>query len=111
MNVEKHELYRDHYLTSKLIEIKVKDDELDAAKEFIHDRLNENDDNLDDVLDELKINMRLAERSKYVDPSPGNYTKQRPKRTDVSERAKASLERLRKAGRLNTKGPSIKEKR
>jgi|SRR5699024_978300 len=76
--------YRRAYLTQQLKEVGVKDSELDASLSFIDERVDQQDGNLSEVMDELKVRIRADERQakKYVDPSLGNEPRKRPAKKD-----------------------------
>jgi len=76
--------YRQAYLMQELKEVGVKDSELDASLTFIDERVDEQDGNLGEVMDELKVRIRADERQakKYVDPSLGNEPRKRPAKKD-----------------------------
>lgn len=79
--------YRDAYMREKLSELKVKDEEVDAAMQFIDERTDDTDSNIDSVLHDLRVRMRLEERinPKPVDPNPMNGFRQRPRKKNPEE--------------------------
>lgn len=99
VNVDIFNKYREAFLREKLRELNVKDHEMDAALNFINERVDENDSNLDDVIDELKVRMRLEQRRRYVDPSPMN-SPWKPKPIDRGDVGKQIFERLRKLHKI-----------
>ncbi|MED3764707.1 hypothetical protein [Ureibacillus terrenus] len=101
VNVDIFNKYRGAFLREKLRELNVKDHEMDAALNFINERVDENDSNLDDVIDELKVRMRLEQRRQYVDPSPMNPAAWKPKPSiDRRDTGKQIFERLRKLQKI-----------
>ena len=100
VNAELFNKYRGAFLREKLRELNIKDHEMDAALNFINERVDENDSNLDDVIDELKVRMRLEQRRRYVDPSPGNPAAWKPRPIDRGDIGKQIFERLRKLNKI-----------
>lgn len=76
--------YRQAYLKQELKEAGVKDSELDASLTFIDERVSDDDSDLSEVMDELKVRIRADERQakKYVDPSLGNEPRKRAAKKD-----------------------------
>lgn len=65
--------YRDAYLKGRLKDEGYTDDaEVETGLEYVKDRLDEDDRNIDDVIKDYKIATRVEERKKSVDPSPMN---------------------------------------
>lgn len=101
--VELFKKYREAYLRERLKEMNVKDHEIDAAIKFIDERVDENDSNLDDVFDELKVRMRLDKRPPvlpYVDPSPMNFEVQRLRAVDYRQIGWEWAKRLKEKGKI-----------
>jgi hypothetical protein len=93
--------YRDAYLRERLREMNVKEGaEIEAAIKFINKRADENDSNLEQLFDDLKVRMRLQERVKYVDPSPMNFARQYPAQVDLREVGREMYRNLKRKGRL-----------
>jgi hypothetical protein len=93
--------YREAYLRERLREMNVKEGaETDAALKFIDERADENDSNLDQVFDDLKVRMRLEQRVNYVDPSPMNFARQYPAQVDLREVGHQMYRNLKRKGRL-----------
>jgi hypothetical protein len=93
--------YRDAYLRERLRAMNVKEGaETDAALEFINERADETDSNLEQVFDDLKVRMRLQERVNYVDPSPMNFARQYPAPVDLREVGRQMYKELKRKGRL-----------
>ena len=93
--------YREAYLRERLRAMNVKEGaETDAALKFIDERADENDSNLDQVFDDLKVRMRLEQRVKYVDPSPMNFARQYPAPVDLREVGHQMYKELKRKGRL-----------
>lgn len=103
VNAELFNKYRGAYLRERLKEMNVKDHEIDAAIKFIDERVDENDSNLDDVFDELKVRMRLDKRPPvlpYVDPSPMNFEVQRLGAVDYRQIGWEWAKRLKERGKI-----------
>ena len=100
VNAELFNKYRDAYLRERLKEMNVKDHEINAAIKFINERVDENDSNLDDAINELKVRMRLEQRRHYVDPAPGNPAAWKPKPIDRGDIGKQIFERLHKLHKI-----------
>ena len=104
VNAELFKKYREAYLRERLKEMNVKDYEINAAMKFINERVDENDSNLDEVFDELKVRMRLDKRPPvlpYVDPSPMNWPNAPwTKPIDRGDIGKQIFERLRKLQKI-----------
>ena len=101
--VELFNKYREAYLRERLKEMNVKDHEINAAMKFINERVDENDSNLDEVFDELKVRMRLNKRPKklpYVDPSPMNFEVQRRGSVDYRQIGWDLAKRLKDKGKI-----------
>lgn len=101
--VELFKKYRDAYLRERLKEMNVKDHEINAAIKFIDERVDENDSNLNEVLDELKVRMRLDKRPKklpYVDPSPMNFEVQRRGSVDYKQIGWELAKKLKEKGKI-----------
>lgn len=93
--------YRDAYLRERLRAMNVKEGaETDAALKFIDERADENDSNLDQVFDDLKVRMRLEQRVNYVDPSPMNFAREYPAQVDLREVGRQMYRNLKRKGRL-----------
>jgi hypothetical protein len=93
--------YREAYLRERLRAMNVKEGaEIDAAIKFINERADENDSNLDQLFDDLKVRMRLEQRVKYVDPSPMNFARQYPAPVDLREVGHQMYRELKRKGRL-----------
>jgi hypothetical protein len=101
MDKERFNKYREAYLRERLRALNVNEGaETDAALEFINERADETDSNLDQVFDDLKVRMRLQERVKYVDPSPMNFARQYPAQVDLREVGREMYRNLKRKGRL-----------
>lgn len=103
VNIDVFKKYREAYLRERLKEMNVKDHEINAAIKFIDERVDENDSNLDEVFDELKVRMRLDERLKkppYVDPSPLNFERQRLGAVDYRQVGWELFKRLKQKGKI-----------
>lgn len=93
--------YREAYLRERLRAMNVKEGpETDAALEFINERADETDSNLEQVFDDLKVRMRLEQRVNYVDPSPMNFARQYPAQVDLREVGRQMYKELKRKGRL-----------
>lgn len=95
--------YREAYLRERLKEMNVKDHEINAAIKFIDEHVDENDSNLNEVFDELKVRMRLDKRPKklpYVDPSPMNFEVQRLGTVDYRQVGWELFKRLKQKGKI-----------
>ena len=95
--------YSDAHTGERLKEMNVKDHEINAAMKFINERVDENDSNLDEVFDELKVRMRLNKRPKklpYVDPSPMNFEVQRRGSVDYRQIGWDLAKRLKDKGKI-----------
>ena len=103
VNAELFNKYREAYLRERLNEMNVKDHEINAAIKFINEHVDENDSNLDEVFDELKVRMRLEERLKkppYVDPSPMNFEVKRRGSVNYREFGWELAKRLKEKGKI-----------
>lgn len=90
--------YRDAYLREQLTEMKIKEGaEMTTALKFIDDRADDMDGNLDELFRDLKVRMRLEERIKpaYVDPSPMNGAKDRPRHADKTQIGTEAFSRVK----------------
>lgn len=87
--------YREAFLREQLSQMNVNKDEMDAAIQFVDERADDTDSNLDDVFRQLKVRMRLNERKSYIDPSPmtgHDYGRPRPKnKTEIGRKAARRL--------------------
>ena len=95
--------YREAYLRERLKKMNVKDHEINAAMKFINEHVDENDSNLNEVLDELKVRMRLDKRPPvlpYVDPSPLNFEAQRLGTVDYRQVGWEWAKRLKAKGKI-----------
>jgi hypothetical protein len=93
--------YREAYLRERLRAMNVKEGaETDAALEFINERADETDSNLDQLFDDLKVRMRLNQRVNYVDPSPMNFAREYPAPVDLREVGRQMYKELKRKGRL-----------
>jgi hypothetical protein len=101
MDKERFNKYREAYLRERLRAMNVKEGaETDAALEFINERADETDSNLDQLFDDLKVRMRLQERVKYVDPSPMNFAREYPAQVDLRDVGMQMYKELKRKGRL-----------
>lgn len=103
VNAELFNKYREAYLRERLKEMNVKDHEINAAIKFINEHVDENDSNLDEVFDELKVRMRLDKRQKkppYVDPSPMNFEVKRRGSVDYRQIGWELAKRLKDRGKI-----------
>lgn len=93
--------YREAYLRERLRAMNVKEGaEIDAAIKFINERADENDSNLDQLFNDLKVRMRLEQRVKYVDPSLLNFARQYPAQVDLREVGRKMYKELKRKERL-----------
>lgn len=92
--------YRKAYLSQQLKEVGVRDSEIDASLSFIDERVSEDDSDLIDVMDELKVRIRADERKakKYVDPSLGNEIRKRPAKKDSYKEGHKAYANLKEKG-------------
>lgn len=103
VNAELFNKYREAYLRERLKEMNVKDHEINAAMKFINEHVDENDSNLDEVFDELKVRMRLDKRPKklpFVDPSPMNFEVQRLGTVDYRQVGWKLAKKLKEKGKI-----------
>lgn len=103
VNAELFNKYREAYLRERLNEMNVKDHEINAAMKFINEHVDENDSNLNDVFDELKVRMRLDKRPPvlpYVDPSPMNFEVKRRGSVDYRQIGWDWAKRLKDKGKI-----------
>jgi hypothetical protein len=101
MDKERFNKYREAYLRERLRAMNVNEGaEIDAAIEFINERADDTDSNLDQLFDDLKVRMRLEQRVKYVDPSPMNFAREYPAQVDLREVGRQMYRELKRKGRL-----------
>lgn len=103
VNIDVFKKYREAFLREKLREMNVNKHEIDAAIKFIDERVDENDSNLNEVFDELKVRMRLDKRPKklpYVDPSPMNFEVKRQRTVDYRQIGWEWAKRLKDKGKI-----------
>lgn len=103
VNAELFNKYRNAYLRERLKKMNVKDHEINAAMKFINEHVDENDSNLNDVFDELKVRMRLDKRPPvlpYVDPSPMNFEVKRRGSVDYRQIGWDWAKRLKDKGKI-----------
>lgn len=65
--------YRESFLKERLRLLKIEDSEQIAAIDFINERVEKDDANLDDVIEQLKVRMRVDERlakPSYIHQTP-----------------------------------------
>lgn len=89
--------YRDAYMRERLSELKVNDEEVESAMQFIDERTDDTDSNIDSVLHDLRVRMRLEERinPKPVDPNPMNGFRQRPRKKNPEEIGHKAWDRIK----------------
>lgn len=103
VNIDVFKKYREAYLRERLKEMNVKDHEINAAMKFINEHVDENDSNLDEVFDELKVRMRLDKRPKklpFVDPSPMNFEVQKLGTVDYRQVGWKLAKKLKEKGKI-----------
>ncbi|MBM7598028.1 hypothetical protein JOC34_000385 [Virgibacillus halotolerans] len=87
--------YRDAFLREQMAMKGVKPDEMDSALTFVNDRLADDESNLEGVMFDLRVQMRLGGRRKYADPSMGNGSKVKPPRKDGYDVGRKLFDKIR----------------
>lgn len=98
---ERYEQYRNVYIEKRLNELgRLSEYERESALTFMMAHLAPDDANMDEVLHEIKVRMRLDERRAYVDPSPMNGPATWPRPRDLAEVGRKAYERLKRKGKI-----------
>lgn len=95
-----NDLYRDSYIKQKIKGVGISEEsEVESGLSYVKDRLNEDDSNMDDVMKEYEIAMRVEGRKPYVDLGLGNGFRSKYKQINGKGYGRSIYHNAKKAGR------------